>query len=480
MVNIGHLSVLISCLMVFGCTPKVTEETAKPAEPVVEEESNEVYPCITWSNKTFEDDIVTSFVLYRDFLKNKNYDEAWPYWQSVYEKAPAADGKRKSVFEDGIKFYKEFFRRSQDETERAGYVQRIMRLHDQIGECYESEPYAAGRKAFDYYFSFQDYVDGKELYTLFKQYVDEYGLKSNYFIVNPFAAILVDEYFKEEGSIPMDEAHKYALTLLAILETGLDKCQNEKECEPWKIVESYTPERLAEFERVRGFYDCGYYTRRYAQDFRDNPDDCDVIETLMIRYKWAGCSPEMSDVAPVIGAYRSKCRPATQPGCMSEVRTLLEEGKYRDAIDKISSCIDQVDDVEKKGTYALLASKIYYSHLRNFRQAREWAQKAAKYRPDWGEPYILIGKLYASSGPLCGPGRGWDSQVVTWVAVDMFKKAKKIDPSISAEANKWIRTYCQYFPSKEDIFQRTLNEGETYFVPCWIQRSTSIRTPCGN
>ncbi|MDX1409739.1 MAG: hypothetical protein R3330_16435, partial [Saprospiraceae bacterium] len=87
----------------------------------------------------------------------------------------------------------------------------------------------------------------------------------------------------------------------------------------------------------------------------------------------------------------------------------------------------------------------------------------------------MIGKLYASSGPLCGPGRGWDSQIVTWPAIDQFMQARRVDPSVSAEANKWINYYSRYMPSVEDIFQRQLQEGQSFTVGCWIQETTTIR-----
>jgi len=83
--------------------------------------------------------------------------------------------------------------------------------------------------------------------------------------------------------------------------------------------------------------------------------------------------------------------------------------------------------------------------------------------------------MYASSGPLCGPGTGFDSQRVTWVAIDQWNKAKSIDPSVSAEANKLINRYTQYMPTRADIFQRSIKEGSTYKVPCWIQENTKVR-----
>ena len=114
-------------------------------------------------------------------------------------------------------------------------------------------------------------------------------------------------------------------------------------------------------------------------------------------------------------------------------------------------------------------------HLKSFSKARDYARIAAKQKPNWGEPYLLIGRLYASSGPLCGPGRGWDSQIVVWPAIDKWKYAKSIDPSAAAEANKWINQYSQYMPNVEDIFIRGLSEGQSFRVPCWIQENTTIR-----
>ena len=78
--------------------------------------------------------------------------------------------------------------------------------------------------------------------------------------------------------------------------------------------------------------------------------------------------------------------------------------------------------------------------------------------------------------PSVGSGRGWNSQVVTWPAIDKFQKAKQLDPSVADEANKFIRQYRQYMPKKEDIFQRRIKAGDSFKVPCWIQENTTVRT----
>jgi len=131
--------------------------------------------------------------------------------------------------------------------------------------------------------------------------------------------------------------------------------------------------------------------------------------------------------------------------------------------------------MDKKFKYTMMVAKIYYGDIKNFSSSRKYARAASKLKPSSGEPALLIGKLYASSGPLCGPGTGWDSQIVTWPALDKFKEAKK-DPVVSAEAQEFIKTYQKYMPSKEDIFLRGIKTGTSFKVGCWIQEKTTVRT----
>jgi len=191
---------------------------------------------------------------------------------------------------------------------------------------------------------------------------------------------------------------------------------------------------------------------------------------------WAQCDPVDPRVKRLKTAKDKECYVAPPPpGPLKLAYTALNEGRFEESIGHYEQYISEIDDPIKKAEKQLLISKIYYAHIKNFVAARTYARQAANNNPNWGEPYILIGKLYASSGPLCGSGRGWNSQIVTWPAIDQFEKAKKVDPSVAAEANKWINQYTKYMPSTGDIFQRGLKEGSSFKVGCWIQESTTIR-----
>jgi tetratricopeptide (TPR) repeat protein len=109
-------------------------------------------------------------------------------------------------------------------------------------------------------------------------------------------------------------------------------------------------------------------------------------------------------------------------------------------------------------TDSLLLSKYYYelatlTHAKGgmSQTARSYAYKAIANNPNDGNPYLLIGRIYAGSSKECGENE-FEQKAVYWASVDKFKKAKAVDPSIAEEANKEIMTYSQYFPNTEEAF----------------------------
>jgi hypothetical protein len=110
----------------------------------------------------------------------------------------------------------------------------------------------------------------------------------------------------------------------------------------------------------------------------------------------------------------------------------------------------------------------------NFQAARTLAIRAADAKPNWGAPYILIGKAYASSANAVGTNE-FEKNAVYWVAVDKFMKAKSVDPAIAEEANEQIRLYSAHFPPKTELFMQGFQLGDTYTVGGWINERTTVR-----
>lgn len=492
---ITFLSIAI-LIFAFSCTPKTGEqvtETITEKESIVSatKEIN-LSPCTNWNQLPNKEDIIEAHVLYKDRLKEIRseqrkganarlgkidtlYNEVIPLWKEAYTLAPAADGKRADHFEDGIRIYEYKYNQAKTKMDKEVAVEKIMELYDKRAECYGEEGYIVGRKGFDYFYKYNEMISDAEKFEMFKKSIDMDGDTANYFILNPMTALLANRVI--EDSISIEEGQKYQQKIISALNYGLANCKNKTECAPWKIVEEYVPSRLEQLEGIEGFYDCKYYKEKYLKIFRENSTDCDIINEAISRLKWGGCADTDTALVEMRTVRNKNCKVKAPPkGLLSQARDSLEAARYRAAITLYQEYIDtKADTNEKKARYTLRIASIYYVHLKSFSKARKYAREASRINPNWGDPYLLVGRLYASSGPLCGPGRGWDSQVVVWVAIDEWKKAKRVDPNAAAEANKFINRYSQYMPNVEDIFQRGLKKGDAFKVPCWIQQTTTIR-----
>lgn len=465
-------------IVVLACSPKVTnpvikEEVVKEDIPIKQAPQS---PCASFADLPGEDreKAETAFVLYKDYIKQNNYKEAFTQWKLAYSLAPGSNGKVKSHFEDGTKIYKHFFDNTKDTLLKKRYVDTIMMIYDKKKECFGDEAYINGIKGFDFYYYYPEYSTEQQIYDLLKSNFDVKGKNADYFVINPFTKLMTDQLI--EGKISHAEGKKYSDLIFRAVENGLATCKG-KACEAWEVINEYAPVRLESLEGLDGFYDCVYYTTKYYPKFKASPDSCEIVNLVYARMYRGGCATLDPKFEEVKKAKQNQCYVAPPAlGCAAQGNENYGQGKYNSAIESYEKCITEAKDNEEKAKYALLIAKIYYRDLKNFSKSRKFALDAARYKPNWGEPYLLIGNLYASSGPLCGTGRGWESQVVTWPAIDMWNKAKNIDSKSAAEASKLINRYWQYMPKREDIFFRSIKEGDRYVVPCWIQESTTVRT----
>lgn len=473
-------TILITALFLAACTPKVTtsvtEAPAQPSTPATPTPpADDLSDCPNFTDAPDFDAVTDDYVIYRQLLNAKQMKEAMPYWRRVYAVAPAADGQRSTVFTDGIAFYNDLLQRFPDRRE--AYGDTIIQLYQEARNCYPGDGYMAAIQGFDSYYTYPGTATDEEIYNLFKESIEIDGPKKlNYFIINPMSKLVVERH--REELIDDAEAKMIADALRARLAKGLAECKGS-ECEAWNAIQNYAPETLRYFETVEGFYDCQYFVDQYYPDFEAEPEDCDVVRTVYSRLRYGGCAAGQPEYDAVLAAYNESCRPVvnTGPSSLKEAFDFLESGSYDQSIEKFIEAAEKADETEKKGRYFMYAAKVYYAHKRNFGQARALARRAADADPNTGEPYLLIGTLYASSGPLCGPGTGFDSQIVTWPAIDKWQQAKRIQPDLAGKANQLINRYTQYMPSKSDIFQRGIKEGDSFRVGCWIQETTRVRTP---
>lgn len=464
-------------VLTIACTPKATTVVETPStttEVVKSVEDEKLSPCPKFSDLENSNKITDNYVIYRDYLKTNQIDKAYELWKTVYDVAPAADGKRNTVLTDGIYFMEYYMSQMTDGIKQKEYKTKVFELYDQIDQCYPEGGYVYARKGFDYFYKYPDMATKEEQFNLFKKAIEIDSFEVGDFILNPFSNLLVELH--ETKKVDDRSAKKYLDFILKRIKDGKAKAKTASERERWDIIESYAPSRLTYFESVKGFYSCDYFLNKYLTEEVLQSDDCSLLAQTLGYLRFADCEETRTKLKQLLEQLKKECSEKSSPTTNGPL-TALKEGRYQDAVDGFQERYDKASDPAAKAKMALFIAKIYYGSLKKYATSRKWARNVLTHDPNNGKAYILIGKLYASSGPICGPGRGFDSQIVTWPAIDKWKKAKAVDPSVAAEANKLIARYQQFMPSKSDIFQRSLKVGQSFKVGCWIQETTTVRTP---
>ncbi|MEE9460478.1 MAG: hypothetical protein V3V53_01500, partial [Bacteroidales bacterium] len=154
-------------------------------------------------------------------------------------------------------------------------------------------------------------------------------------------------------------------------------------------------------------------------------------------------------------------------------KLFLIKEEFAKAISYYQEAIDREEDPSKKADYLYQLGFITNAYLKQPQKARTYALEAIRLKPDWGEPYILIGDAYAGSKD-CFTDE-FEKTTIYWAAVDQFSKAKSVDAAVAEKANERISTYKKYFPDIETIFFYSLKEGDNYKVGCWINETTKVR-----
>jgi len=458
-----------------SCTPKVKEPivTTKPKKEIVKE--LDPNGCIRFDELGIEkaDRVTDNYNLYRDRIKEKDFKKAYPRWKDVYQNAPKTNGRIDYVFRDGLKIYTDFIENTTDTILQAKYVDTMAMIYQKALICFpEKKSYYLSKQGYEYFYKYKNRVTDEEIYSMLKIAVEADGNESRVSTIIPLSSLNYRLYSEEK--IGIEDAKTVMENVNKIVKHNVENTINKKEKNAWTQVEQYTLELSDRYENSQGFYDCDYFITKHYSAYESNPNDCEVIEDLYRKLKRSGCEKENPKLVALADAYRSKCR-TVNPDLLCG-KEALENDQFSKAIECYERYVSSADNPEQKASFLLRIAKIHYAHTRQYSKARAAAQDAMKYKSNWGEPLVLIGKLYASSGSLCGPGTGFDSQVVTWVAIDKWNEAKRIDSSVSSEANNLIGRYEKYMPSKADIFSRPdIKEGSTFKVKCWIQETTKVR-----
>ena len=209
----------------------------------------------------------------------------------------------------------------------------------------------------------------------------------------------------------------------------------------------------------------------FSSKFENSTEDVDLLKriTRLLESKECTNNSLYFDVATRLHQLSPSAPSASKMGKLN-----VAKKKYSQAIAYFKQAVELEEEDKTRARYYLELADAYRISG-SYSTARMMAYKSAELRQEWGEPFISIANIYASSVKKCS-STDFESASIYWLVVDKFIKAKSVDSSVADKANKAIATYSKFFPNTEQCFFEGIESGQTFLVECWINEKTKVRT----
>lgn len=92
--------------------------------------------CTTWIGLAEETEITNAYTSFRQQIYKEDYTAAFPFWEIVYNAAPAADGHRTNVYSDGRKMLEFLFNNEANKDKKKAIATLILKLIKEQKTCY--------------------------------------------------------------------------------------------------------------------------------------------------------------------------------------------------------------------------------------------------------------------------------------------------------------------------------------------------------
>ena len=146
-----------------------------------------------------------------------------------------------------------------------------------------------------------------------------------------------------------------------------------------------------------------------------------------------------------------------------------------DQFTKAEGALLKLIEIDPDGKDHYLNLGIVYGDMGKSSQARRYYIKASEIGGSWALPIFYEGYLYEKAAGNCT--EEFDKKMVYQIALDTYKKALRMDPSLTQAQNR-IGAISTSVPSQEDYFFRGYKSGDKIPLskncPGWIGKSVTV------
>jgi tetratricopeptide (TPR) repeat protein len=406
--------------------------------------------------------------LYAELVKQDRYDEAHPYWEVAFNECPLS---MRRIYTDGVKIMSHKIKTADNQADKDKYFQELMNVYDQRMKYFGDHkrygvPYIKGIKAIDMLeFRKEDSEIRKEAYQLLKESIEDGGESTQPAVFAVFMTNTV-VLFSDKEIGAEDVVNNYT-TIIDLLNTQIEdpKMAEHKDA----LVD--LAGKIEELFARSGAADCNTLDRIFSPQLEEHKEDLPWLKRVSRLLARELC--EDMNLLYKVSEYQHQIEPS-HSSAYGLARMYLKSGETNRAVESYKEAIELVDDNTQKAKYYYQLGLVQLSQ-NNFASTRSNALKAIEFNPEWGQPYILIGKAYATSANSIGDDE-FSHKTAYWAAVDKFNRAKSVDSSVADEANDLISVYRKHFPEEKEIFFQNLKKGGSHTVGGWIGERTTVRS----
>jgi hypothetical protein len=441
---------LITCIALFASLNSFAQDAAQSASPETLQKCKE-------NNSVFY-----------EFAKGGNYADAAAPWLELYNACPEYS---KNIYKYGTQIVNWQIEQEKDATKKAALIDRLMGVYDNRMKYFGDDAVlpadrVLGLKAIDYYnLPTPNDPLKKQAYAWMEKSINALGNKVDASFIQYYILMSAEIYKKEPAHLDK-LIQDYIKTNDILLANTTDS--TAKNYKNYLLVKQANNQVIAQSKALS----TETLDNIYAKGVEENKSNLAYLNSVIALYK--AVNGVESSVYFSAAAYAHKIEPTEESavGCANMANKNKEYAK----------CISYLEDATKlststinKASYQLTIASIYFDKLNSYSKAREHAYSSLEYNPNQGEPYILIGNMYASSTGIYGNDAVL-AKTIYYVAVDKYIKAKQVDASVAEKANTLINRYSRYFPEDNDVFMHPdLEKGKSFTVGGWIGESTIVR-----
>ena len=411
------------------------------------------------------DECRVNLSLFTEYAKVKNYADAYEPWMKVYTECPSAS---KNIYSLGVRILEWKIKQATTQEEFNAAFAQLMKLYDDRIQYYGNDPKTPrpailADKATKHNKYFPN--DNATIYPWIKEAIHGLGNAASATELQLFVFTSANLY-KADKTLAEQFIGDYTFAD-AILTTNSQNA-DLKDAEAYTNVKSAVDVLFA----ASGVADCAKMNEIFLPNVENNSADIKYLEGVMKLFKRLKCIEH--EAYYKAAEYAHKISPsaeaATGLGDMSYVKGDLDKAieYYQEAVNLSPEDIDIAYNLFR-------IAQVYYKK-EQYQNVRKYCKESLAKNPAQGQPHIMLGLVYAQAKVSDDPTL---QKAVYWASVDQFAKAKSVEPTedMVEQANKLIRTYSAYFPSKEEVFMHPdIEEGKSHFVGGWVSESTTVRS----